>query len=68
MKLKEAIAELELAPDVDIFISIYGKPESEIVCQVQDVDAKFLKQKVKVIQKNHGGIEYNYGCYKFILM
>lgn len=67
MKLKDAINELGLAPNEDIFVHIYGKNEDDIIYKVQDVDSKLLKRIVKVVHKNYGGIEYNYRCYRFIL-
>lgn len=67
MTLKEAIKELDIATDENIFVSLYGKPDSKAVYVVQDVAAKLLKHDVKLIQKNHGGVDYGYKCYHFIL-
>lgn len=68
MKLREAIKLLDLLPDEEIFIHIYQKNDfANGLIAVKDVSKKDLKRETINIQRNHGGTEYGYCHYQFIV-
>lgn len=66
MKVKEFIKENKLEPDEIIFIRIYQKTTEEKFA-VENIPAKYMNSKIKLIQGNYGGREYDYSCYRLIL-
>lgn len=67
IKLKDAIEMLDLQGEDYVFIYIYNKKEDVQATLVKEIEKKLLSRVVKVIMPNHGGVDYNYSCYKFVL-
>ena len=67
MKLRQAIKEMDLAKDDAVFIHTYGKDDGGEPVAVSDISSTSLRKEVILVQPNHGGQEYGYRLYKFIV-
>ena len=65
--LREMIKFMKLKDDDEILIHLYSKQITHGPVCVKDIEAPLLKKKIKVVQPRHGGKEYNYNLWMFIV-
>ena len=66
--LRSVIKDMDLPQDAEVYVHVYGNADDAGPIPVSNIAPALLKKKVMVVQPNHGGQEYGYRLYKFIVM
>lgn len=70
MSISLAIKELNLSSDDVVFIHKYStsmKEDKKYTVEELLLDTELLKKKIMLVNKNYGGVEYNYSAWLFII-
>lgn len=66
MKVREFLEDYCFADNDTVFLCQYGKKQIGHPCLVRDIPDKILGRSLVKVQAHFGGVDYDYGSYRFI--